>query len=499
MEKGSHSDIFFIDKEHWYFKEENYDNEATPLPRASLKAEYSDEADKFWKLLKEEKLDKGDYDFDYFIFPCEYGNGFADYIEGGVIDKPVSFFNSIFIGATALEDLTFEQSVDFRYTNFRNDAYVIDCRFNGPVSFYSTIFSEITFKGLEFNEDVSFNFSTLKSPLFTNIRFMGSLYMESCVFTSYNTFDTLYYDKTVKFNWCHFFGTVAFQKIEQNDHVFFNGSEFKGNLFYDEPVIRKDKTLEFRATRFSRERPTEFSKHTKGGQIVFYESNLTPEVLFHEMDMTRVEFYVTEIRDVHLGMCSFGKNPLSGRIQIPHESYRQNLRFQKKREFRHLDISYIWKRKDNYYKHLLEFYRSLKVNLMNAKEWTDAGDAYKSEMIIRKRLLLLDYFKTPWKVNYLITLLAMNLHYAFSGFNQSIVLPLLWLFAFWIGFAGYFFALGFIPDVRTALSESFYALMPLSGGLEGIPEMKNALVIERIIGALLISLFALSTRSRFRQ
>ena len=121
-------------------------------------------------------------------------------------------------------------------------------------------------------------------------------------------------------------------------------------------------------------------------------------------------------------------------------------------------------KRDQRIKHLKmigEVYRQLKRNQMEAKDWREAGDAYRSEMVINRKLQWQQFRKTG-SLSRILNLLVISVHGGLSAYQQSMARPLFLLFVLWLAFAGVLFGLNVWHGIPQALESSAYALFPVS-------------------------------------
>ena len=94
-----------------------------------------------------------------------------------------------------------------------------------------------------------------------------------------------------------------------------------------------------------------------------------------------------------------------------------------------------------------EVYRQLKKNQMDDKNWSEAGDSYRSEMVMKRRVLWRKFRQKPWKVSIILNLIVMFFHGALSAYQQSIARPLFLLFLSWLGFSLAYYLNNAYPDI----------------------------------------------------
>ena len=255
-------------------------------------------------------------------------------------------------------------------------------------------------------------------------------------------------------------------------------AEFKSD--YENEIF-----IHFRSTRFSHYERTLFENWVVLNPVIFDDIIFPDRVQFQTCSMEKVSFYLCDFVKVKFSNCDFGK--MRGRLVFYHEGINID--------------SYRTFTAQDYLKSLSNSYRQLKRNLMDSKDWTNAGDAYKSEMVITRKLLWQQI--TRGELGKMAHWLVMSFYQLFSGYQQSIGRPLYWLLGLLVVCPILLYVFdekdqgGFIA-VKTSLEAAF----PFAGRInvrDYHPYFYTLLLFERLMSIVLLTFFGLATRARLRQ
>ena len=258
--------------------------------------------------------------------------------------------------------------------------------------------------------------------------------------------------------------------------------------------------MHFHSTRFSKENLSLFKDWKLGEKkkskqsssaIHFREVIFNDHVEFLDCDFSLVEFLYNDVTEVKLTNVKFPKRKF--RMYFAHESYIDSKR-DKDSRLRSQD-------KLGHYERIQEVYRQFKIALIKNDNWTEAMDAYMSEKIIERKMLWLRFLKRPWSFFYLTGYITNRLHHIINSFNQSMVRPI-----FWLALTLYLFTFILMRltdlDLPTAMTDSVYAMVPLTGDLE-LGEIEDinwqirlTLVMERLMAFVFFAAFVLASRNR---
>lgn len=457
------NDIFYCDKSDWY--EENEKG-------LSDWSKSKDQVVEFWRKVREEKMAKQDFDFSHFIFP-EFLD--SDFFQVGI---------RVFSGVT-----------DFSGAQFLGDAQFFRIQFSQKAIFDSAKFSKkANFLAVKF----------LKEAHFRKSQFYDTTYFQWAHFSEYVDFEEVEFSRPTKFDHAQFFKNVGFflsrfSRVSFYNTKFsgktnfistrfsglvnFNLSIFEGECFWRKVVFENDKynSISFTTVTFSAEKRTLFEDWQLMIPLFFCDVIFPDAVQFQACNMEMVVFKSCDLVKVSFSNCDFKKK--KGRLVLYND----------------------WKEtpfdKGKDYKSLSNTYRQLKRNLMEAKDWTNAGDAYKSEMVMTRKLLQQQIWQG--QLGKLAHWIVMWFYQVFSGYQQSIGRPFYSLLILLIvcPIVLYIFDEkdqgGFIA-VKTSLEAAF----PFAGKINVRcyhPYFYTLLLFERLMSIVLLTFFGLATRARLRQ
>ncbi|WP_237274812.1 pentapeptide repeat-containing protein [Tenacibaculum ovolyticum] len=359
----------------------------------------------FWKLIRihtmEHSKHSNKYDFSYFVFPK-----FENYLlfkmkinkkeanfwkkdEQVVFDKVVNFDYAHFLGKVNftnylfLEESYFNHSIFIDYTNFNRAVFkgkssFTDCQFKNYSSFEKTVFEK----------ESSFFYAKFNDAYFKETNFNGVTVFDHASFSGF-----------AYFNWSQFNGDAIFEYTKFLDIVYFNGTKFKSRAKFLGVEFNKDKNVVFS------------DLNSFSPRLEFISINFTNNIIFRRVNLKRVSFLQSEITDLKFKNCDWGN-----------ENYRLVTEDEKKIPL-----------KEGKYAECEEIYRQLKKNFENNKDWKLSGEAYASEMEMRKRQLKEDAnFKSKKGWNSFLNYLFYLFYDIFSCYTQSFVRPLIILIVSWL-------------------------------------------------------------------
>ena len=118
-------------------------------------------------------------------------------------------------------EVIFNESINFRGTNFENHAYFYKSKFNKPIIFDEATFDKgANFMRVRFGDDAHFN----KSRFNDEANFEHTYFNNSTFFIKTKFFD----DAT--FNNAHFFGNATFDKAKFQEYTYFINAHFNQKL-----------------------------------------------------------------------------------------------------------------------------------------------------------------------------------------------------------------------------------------------------------------------------
>ncbi|WP_350291095.1 hypothetical protein [uncultured Croceitalea sp.] len=411
-----------------------------------------------------------------------------------------SIFKSLIIiessseNSTKIKDCHFLDSLRLE----KNFFYLFDLN-NCEINFSS--FSSTTFKGesfgifsSSFNKSTSFASSVFSSDVYItysyfkdNVDFVDSKFFKSndisSVFEKEANFAGAQFTGDSYFN-SKFYQLADFQDIKIKQQLVFSDSSFEGPMLFSNLSIYSEATLEFSKVKFSSSEISLFQEIEIRGVLVFDHVVFSDMVQFLDCNFNRIIFQKSSIIKATFSSCIFPRSKFSNRIKLWNEDYFYSES--------HLHIDEM-----NTYE---DIYRQLKLNHIQAKNWGVAGDAYRSEMYIKRKLLINRIIEGEFGLifNYII----MTIYGIFSGYQQSISKPIIWLIITWLGFAFFMHSYQPQPGFNEAMAKSFVTMFPLSGKIGPTPYADHfyiKLVFERLISVVLLTFFVFSVRARLKQ
>jgi len=502
--------LFYCDKSNWF--------DLTTDKEGKQRQDWSKSEDQrkaFWQQVRAEKMDKGDLDFSHFVFPLftEDENTFWKQGTKKEFKKRVNFYQATFLGVANFNDVTFgreanfyesklSEKVTFNKAHFVKEQSFLKTKFLGDVDFSFAIFSmrahyqDLTFEGKSnfihtaFLDDLSFlNARFKKNTAFLRISVSKSTFFESSVFEDITSFAFSIFSGITKFIDLKFLKSSDFQKAIFNDKTDFEDLTFLGeenhSQFHDTQFLEVVNffNITFISGSFYR---TKFVSRVlfriiKIKEIInFNRIIITAQIGFDSCFIEKINFEFCNLSKINFVNCSFKRN-IHGRILLLNDKTATSLD----------DLS--------------NTYRQLKRSFMESKDWTTAGDAYRSEMVIKRKATWKQIRKNPRKI---INWCIMMLHDALSGYQQSFGRPLFWLATLWVVCPLWLYCLDMgnlshSDKLFTALQTSSNAALPVVGRIEVdacYPKgVYFLLLFERIFSVILLTFFGLATRARLRQ
>lgn len=281
--------------------------------------------------------------------------------------------------------------------------------------------------------------------------------------------------ETTTFYDTKFFYYVEFLGVEFWEELDFNSAELSGGVIFESVQF---KICKFSKTRFYGNEPCLFQDGIISDKIIFEDVIFPDSVQFQRFDISRVEFQSCDFVKANFSNCQF-KRANMGRIIMNNDN-------------------------NGNYRDLSNMYRQLKRNRMEAKDWGDAGDAYRSEMVMTRKMFWHDFKEPPWKFNLLVkkfnllvNLLIRGFYEIGSGYQQSMIMPIIWLALLIFGIP--LITMENVSCYTESLKDSINAAIPLVGKIPEDTEHFFLYATERLLSVVLIAFFVLATRARLRQ
>ncbi len=448
--KNPEEHIFYCDKTGWYDEDE------------SGKKDWSkcwSSVEDFWTQAREAKMAKKDYDFREFVFPESVEQTF--WKEGE---------EHIFSGAAVFDFAEFSGAANFRHTKFSGVASFYSIKFSGVANFRSTEFSGVgDFSRTEFSGIANFGSAKFSGVAgFSRAEFSGAANFHSAEFSGVTDFSRAEFSGAANFHYANFSVVANF-----NSANFSGAADFRSVQFL-KPNSESKIQIEFRKCLFSKQHRTLFSNWTVETQIVFEDVIFANSVQFQRCNFEKVAFLSCDLIKVNFSNCTFNKN--NGRLILNNE--KEVLKTKNKETL--TDLTSV--------------YRQLKSNYMVARNWSEAGDAYRSEMVMKRELALLQ----KKHINSAI----MWIYDKSSGYQQSMSRPLYCLLGLLVIVPAILYMICPCFGIHAALTTSFNSALPIVGKLE-VGDYPSGtyylLLFERLSSIVLITFFVLATRARLRQ
>ena len=437
-------DLFYGDKSGWY---EEKDGKMVWAKSYELNI-------LFWRAVRREKILMEDFDFSAFVFPQFFEDSFWSTKERREFKGYANFKKTTFMGVADFSKVAFLESADFKGAIFSDAAYFDIVKFSGDANFESINFS----RGAGF-ESTTFS----GKSVFSNTTFSGDAYFRFSSFLK----DAFFWFSTIS-------GVANFGLVKFLGEVSFNRTSINSALFED-TYFSSDSRCLFKEWKIG-----EGKKDSYLDRVISFRDVIFPDtVQFQRCNMNDVQFQSCDFVKVNFSNCKFPRS--KNRIVLANDNDRD-------------------------YGDIANMYRQMKLNRMNAKDWRDAGDAYRSEMVITQRQLWQE-FKEGQLLKY-FNWLIMALHGGLSGYQQSMTRPLAWLFGLWLVvpvilfFSDYGVYESMGIKIWEATKTSFDAALPLAGKID-LKQYDRAvyflLLFERVLSIVLLTFFGLATRARLRQ
>ncbi|BFP39503.1 hypothetical protein FGF1_03480 [Flavobacteriaceae bacterium GF1] len=414
------------------------------------------EVKSFWSAIRKEKMAKEDFDFSGMIFPDfqTVNETFWSLGSAKRFSKKVSFRRSKFEGRAGFSKIKFEAKTTFEDAKFLEDCWFVAVSFNGVSEFRSTHFAkEVLFLGCRFNDKMRFYRTQFHLP--------------------------------VKFRLVSFGPATSFEQ-----------TNFRSGLHFTRNRCGSNSYIDFNDVILSDEHKTvfEISQLDGGindGWIQFENVIFNNRSKFMNTDFKNTSFVNCDLVPVKFYNCVFKKTNYRTFLRIEKEEYNpyenEIIRINMKPKFIRIP----------YYELVGETYRQIKKNQKDSQNWAQAGDAYRSEMVMMQKVFWLK-FLTKKNPVYLFNWFLLAFNGLTSGFQQSMVRPIVWLAMIYGIFALVYFLNGMVAS--DALYQSLFNSFPISGRINTDENhLKALMLLQRILSTILLAFFGLAVRARLKQ
>lgn len=476
-------ETFTSDKSNWFIETEN-----------NLRIWDISLVSNFWKLLKIHKVDKGDYNFENFVFPSfskenmgELNMSQSYFVEifaknRKLIDKPVTFKNCrfqdglfflgniaevinypdadvIFLKDLKFENCNFERKFRFQAQKIGGNLIIDKCNFFGKSNIlFSHFYQDITIRNSNFKNEFSYthNKNKGKTSISSNI-FDNKFHSSSNIFESHFAINTAEINgkTTIHSNSYKTYGSIAYVLI--NNQSIFKNETYDNFQFQDVEFSSKSHIME----------NIEFSEK---GILTFRNQIFSNNVVIRNCDCTKMRFLNSDISEVKFSSCKWKINE---RLILLNED---ELNIKETNDIQ--NIEYL--------------YRQLKRNFENDLDWELAGKAYVSEMHFRKIRLGQDKNYFSWFIYWF--------YGVFGGYTLNYSKPIIWFLLFtFIFFPSYYLFFENIDgDYSSIFKKSISASAPwIQTNLNY--ENWSVLALQKTLSIILLAFIILALRKRFKE
>jgi hypothetical protein len=413
--------IFHCEKNDWLEKNSNGLNDWSKS---------SDKIARFWKEIRELKIQKEDFDFRDFIFPIfenmnlDYDNNY-DFNEGNTKGKKVKYYNLRYEDGSISQSfwsqnqkLLFRKKVNFSGSTFKDKAYLGYICYSDGVNFNNVIFEDEAY----FVCSYFYNNVTFYNTHFKTVHFDYSFFNSELFFQNIQIKNATFY-KTI------FHGYTRFKVIEVKgiSTLTFDKTEINNDFSIEN--IRDDRNLIiiFNGTIFNEESDTYFNKIKIGSIILRNILNDSNFFTFSNIEIIKnLVIRDCNVSDIEFYNCNFE----SEKINIGNVSFISNNGFTIFNGVKWGDIRKTFDKtidRDTFRQ--LKYVNEQQGNIIEANKFYSAEmKAYKEELKDKKN-------KHRWQDRVIFWL-----NEKVSNFSQSWILPLAWycIFGFLFAFIYYF-------------------------------------------------------------
>ena len=368
--------------------------------------------------------------------------------------------------------------------------------FKRPDFSETTFYKEADFSGATFDKGADFSWAAFskradfsEATFDKGAKFIKTTFSEEAVFIEARfskkkaDFSAATFSKAAVFVWATFSKEADFFPA-----TFSKEADFFAAMFSEE--------ADFSSATFLG-RTTFIGRHLKGEKADLIFSGIKNEVDFRNINLDPLQGLI--FRDADLRKCLFEQTDLR-KAEFTGVSWpKPGNRFQVYDEIRPLNENETRK-----WHHIERFYRELKQNYEDRRDYERAGDFHYGEKEIRRKNP-----DTPFLLKRLLTL-----YWTVSGYGERYIRPLLWAFGLLVTSTFGYLILGIAPDknwipltltnVEDWLHVGLYSLqvttllrptdlVPLGIAAIGVK------VVQSLLGPIIIGLFALAVRQRLKR
>ncbi len=439
------------------------------------------EVEMFWRAIREKKMEGKDFDFSDFAFPIFLKESFwlegeerefsaEAYFSRATFSAEADFISATFSAKASFSEATFT-TASFSFATFSESADFRSATFSAEAYFSFATFSESAdFRSATFSAEAYFSRATFKTADFHYTTFSAKAYFSRATFSAKADFLGATFSAMASFS------SATFSELASFSSATFTTASFSDATFTGEAYFIKIEftRADFSNTTFNSEAKCLFQEWSVENVVTFEDVIFHEKVQFQRCDMGKVEFKSCDLVKINFSNCRFPTNWF-GRLAMKNDSF-------------------------NKMADLAEMYRQLKRNRMEARDWTTAGDAYRSEMVMKLRIIGRSILRG--RVHLIFSGLIISFHGLLSAFQQSLTRPLLWLAALLLAVPYKLHESDPDQGMYVAWKTSLDAALPVVGKIDvGLydQDLYFLLVAERVMTIILLTFFGLGTRARLRQ
>ncbi|XRP96728.1 pentapeptide repeat-containing protein [Methanocaldococcus sp. 16A] len=239
---------------------------------------------------------------------------------------------------------TFEEDVDFRFSEIHGEVNIIDSIFIKDVIFYKSIFKKnVYFEKVNTQDNLiikgKINFTD--SIFEKNVYFIGLIVFKNKVDFNYSTFrgfvhfGNLIFEDVLDFNNSIFEKNVSFRNLNFKRKVYFSGSTFGGDVDFSYYSVFGG-CAEFGNTTFEKEvnfdnavfeEEANFKKATFKGKANFYKTKFKKKVNFDEAIFNDVADFREAEFNINDGKTDFSNTTFKNYVQFSFASFNGKVHF----------------------------------------------------------------------------------------------------------------------------------------------------------------------------
>ncbi|MGC2224904.1 MAG: pentapeptide repeat-containing protein [Methylocella sp.] len=392
---------------------------------------------------------------------------------GATFTDVADFLGATFSGMADFRDATFSGMADFSGTTFSDEANFIGATFSGAVDFLGAIFSGAAyFLGMTFSGMADFSGAIFYGAAhFHNPTFSDTARFDGATFSDWAGFDGVTFSDEADFHDTTFSGVAAFTGATFSDEAHFDRASFSGRAAFDGATFSGSADFDgasfsgrafFDGATFSG--PTNFGRATFGEASNFVNAEMKEETLFDDaiFETEPPRFLGAKL---HQGTVWYGIT------WPPVPEDKRAARFS------------------------IDAYACLKLEMDRLKKHEDELDFFALELQSRRVLL------GPWRG------LPIALYGLVSDYGRSYARPFVWLLVV-AAIGALLFVFSDALPIEKSFGLSFANTLNVFGfrkdffdtaTIEHLPaSLKILTALQTILGAILLFLFGLGIRNKFR-